>query len=989
MNQANPSPLLRVKSLVVGVSQSWCVETTLGLAPHDPSSRGAEAMPLSPTAARALLQSYLEPNQFSNQREGGDYLLLCHAPSQAMRLGLKWAQPHKANLLDIMELFGFARPAQFTLPTVKGLARACHLHLPQDGAEAALLLPTIALTLFADVKAEVMGGGQSHQLYITELLQTMQAGDQSGGWPWAMPLLHHLGEGNENGLESYPSPPNSPNTNPRKRKWSLGEGLDVWKLLEEWPEEAPPPPASNNPVSGEETRRALLSLLGTDRQMRQGQLHLAETLAYAFQDKGGEGPNLIMAEAGTGIGKTLGYLAPAHFWAKRNQASVWISTYTRNLQQQIADEVERIYPHKAMRDKAVVIRKGRENYLCLLNYEDEVKQLGMFAENVVLLGLISRWIANTASGDLNGSDFPSWALELFPPSRIMRLADRRGECIYSACRHYRKCFGEKVQRTARQAELVIANHALTMRQMIYGEEDRASLRLVFDEGHHLFEAADSAFAIDLTAGESADLRRYIRGAESGRRGRGLEEKLSEYLPDNQAGESAKQALLLLRQAASALPHYEWESRLFHPKGIANGPLERFFQTIYHVVRMRASDGELEGGFDLECQVSHLDEKLRLDSLAATKALDQIYDPAKDLDKALRKLLASDPETLEGPARLTIEKHQRRLEQRVIQPLLHWRSLLETVLAGEIDQDFIDRLIIIRAQGQPIDCGLTRHWLDPTRPLAEQVLTPAHGVVITSATLTAGEGETPGEPSRQAWQQAESLSGATYMARPPLRFRAASPFAYDQTTRVFIANDVRLAEIDEQAAALLGLFKASGGGGLGLFNSIRRLKQIHQRLAAPMEALNLPLYGQHVDGIGTTNLIDLFRAEDDACLLGTDAVRDGIDVPGRSLRLLVYERVPWPRPDLLHKARRSYFAKQWGLTPTAYDDMITRKRLRQAYGRLIRREQDHGIFVMLDNRCPSRLLDAFPAGVICERLPLQQIISQTRILLDHWAETMPY
>ena len=59
---------------------------------------------------------------------------------------------------------------------------------------------------------------------------------------------------------------------------------------------------------------------------------------------------------------------------------------------------------------------------------------------------------------------------------------------------------------------------------------------------------------------------------------------------------------------------------------------------------------------------------------------------------------------------------------------------------------------------------------------------------------------------------------------------------------------------------------------------------------------------HWYGLDAATLIDIFRAEEDACLLGTDAVRDGVDVPGRSLRLLVFDRIPWPRPDLLHKAR---------------------------------------------------------------------------------------
>src|SRR5690606_12620626 len=147
----------------------------------------------------------------------------------------------------------------------------------------------------------------------------------------------------------------------------------------------------------------------------------------------------------------------------------------------------------------------------------------------------------------------------------------------------------------------------------------------------------------------------------------------------------------------------------------------------------------------------------------------------------------------------------------------------------------------------------------------------------------------------------------------------SPFDYPAQTRVYVVTDVRKDDLDQVAAAYRSLFLASGGGGLGLFTAISRLRGVHNRIAAPLDQAGIPLYAQHVDGLDTSTLIDIFRAEEAACLLGTDAVRDGVDVPGRSLRLLVFDRVPWPRPDILHRARREHFGKR------AYDDMITRLR----------------------------------------------------------------
>jgi len=121
----------------------------------------------------------------------------------------------------------------------------------------------------------------------------------------------------------------------------------------------------------------------------------------------------------------------------------------------------------------------------------------------------------------------------------------------------------------------------------------------------------------------------------------------------------------------------------------------------------------------------------------------------------------------------------------------------------------------------------------------------------------------------------------------------------------------------------------------------------------------------------STLVDIFRAEEDACLLGTDAVRDGVDVPGRSLRLIVFDRVPWARPDILHKARRKAFGGK------EYDDAVARLRLKQAFGRLVRRADDHGAFVLLDPMMPSRLWGAFPEGVTPARVGLKEAVEGVR------------
>jgi ATP-dependent DNA helicase DinG len=220
-------------------------------------------------------------------------------------------------------------------------------------------------------------------------------------------------------------------------------------------------------------------------------------------------------------------------------------------------------------------------------------------------------------------------------------------------------------------------------------------------------------------------------------------------------------------------------------------------------------------------------------------------------------------------------------------------------------------------------------------------------------------------------------GAAHLPSPAMRASVTSPFDYAGQTRAFVVNDVPIGEIGPLAAAYQALFLAAGGGALGLFTAIHRLQLVHARIAPALEQHGIAVLAQHVDAMDNATLVDIFRSEEEICLLGTDAMRDGVDVPGRALRLVVFERLPWPRPDILHRERRRHLS---GGNPMEYDDAIARLRLRQAFGRLVRRASDRGVFVLLDRRTPSRMFSAFPAGVRVDRVGLAEAVAGTAAFL---------
>src|SRR5277367_4578034 len=262
-----------------------------------------------------------------------DTPMLCHGPATARRLD---APGFPA--LDLLELFAFVHPARFCVATPRGLAEALGLPPPRSSSQACVTLATVARALLEKLAEEV----DPEVRAIAEVMDR-------GGWLWGPAVLAAL-----------------PDTELRKTA-----GLRVWIGLDEWSEPSPAPPPGNQPVGPEEARSRLAELLGAaaERRPQQSDYAAAVTPAFAPRDQP-DHPRAVLADAGTGVGKTLGYIAAASLWAEKNRGSVWISTYTRNLQTQIAGELDRLYPDPELKRRNVVIRKGRENFLCLLNYED-------------------------------------------------------------------------------------------------------------------------------------------------------------------------------------------------------------------------------------------------------------------------------------------------------------------------------------------------------------------------------------------------------------------------------------------------------------------------------------------------------------------------------------------------------------------------------------------------------------------------------------------
>ena len=233
-------------------------------------------------------------------------VLMLNAPLVAARLGY----PDLSGL-DLLELYAFLHPARFCVPTPKGLATALEIEPPEDDAATPLFLREALVAMLAVCGRD--DWKERHGAWST--LQSLAR----ARWPWAQVLAPFI-----------PKPE-------RAERW-------LFATLPEW-EEAPerPQPAQVS-ISEEEVHGQLARLTGEGAEKREGQRAYAGEVSRIFAPRDAKGrPHLLLAQAGTGIGKTLGYLSPASVWAERSQGTLWVSTYTKNLQRQLRRESRRAW----------------------------------------------------------------------------------------------------------------------------------------------------------------------------------------------------------------------------------------------------------------------------------------------------------------------------------------------------------------------------------------------------------------------------------------------------------------------------------------------------------------------------------------------------------------------------------------------------------------------------------------------------------------------
>ncbi len=643
---------------------------------------------------------------------------------------------------------------------------------------------------------------------------------------------------------------------------------------------------------------------------RQSQVEMSARVARAFNEE-----RVLLAEAGTGVGKSFAYLLPAIQWVTHNAGRIVIATATINLQQQL---VERDIPVLARALGATVdvaLVKGRGNYICPRRLKEQISEADLFSDGDEYRA-IADWAEDSETG--SRSELPMFLTDE-AWSRINSDAD---SCSVTRCPNRDRCFVFKARMRATRARILVANHHvlfsdLHLRRAGIGWETSAVLppfkRIIFDEAHNIERAATSFFSESFSRfALRRQTSRILR-----RRGRhrfGVLDKIAALEVDARAVAATETALESLEKEIDRL----------------NSTLTAFLVPAF-TWRLTPETGEL------------------LATAAGTELREARRQLIECLDVFVR-LYRSIPEDLrEDPDAGTLLGTIRRMEAYA------------SVLDRFIDSSDVDESVLWIERRSPSRgdswATLIATPLDIRTVMEETVFGRMDTVVMTSATLTVDEkfdfwGGRIGIPTDDRVDAGSHPSPFDYQNRVLLAVPSDAPAPTSGEYNTYLG---------EFLPRLVGRV---GGGALLLFTSYRQLEEIYTDIAPLLEGRGITCHRQGAED--RTRLLEQFRSDESSVLFATDSFWEGIDAPGATLRLVVVCRLPFRVPtDPVQEARAEAIVREGGNSFYQFSLPQAVIKLKQGFGRLMRRTDDYGAVVVTD----SRLLTKPYGRIFLDSLPL--------------------
>ena len=639
-----------------------------------------------------------------------------------------------------------------------------------------------------------------------------------------------------------------------------------------------------------------------DYEFRPQQVEMLRAVCNAFS----QGRHL-MVEAGTGTGKSFAYLIPAAFWAMQNGARVVISTNTINLQDQLINKDIPDLRDSLGIDLRATVMKGRGNYLCPRRLEYMRHHGPRTVDEMRVLAKILVWLQTSESGDRN-------ELNLNGPTEreIWNKFSAEDEgCTADNCiKRGGICPFYRARMAAQSAHILVVNHALLLADVATGNKVLPEYDyLILDEAHHMEDATTNALSFKVTR---PAIERTIRelGSQSAGIFGAIYQAAQSLPPDNFA-----EINFLIQRGTDLAFHFDSYVQAFFQsleQFLLNQREGRDVGMYAHQERILPATRTQPAWADVEVAWDEAEKPLRL-----------LVDILGKLIKGLGELVENMPEdseemfnSLSNLFRRMTEIHDN-VNNLVFEPkpeIIYW--------------------VEINANGKQITLNAAPLHIGPL--MQKYLWNEKSSIIMTSATLTAAG-------------EFDYLRGRLY-AETADELTVGSPFDYETAAQLYIANDIpepsdKTGHQRAVEAAITKLCQATGGRALVLFTSYDQLKRTSQAITPILTRHDIRVYEQG-EGASANMLLENFRSDRRAVLLGTRAFWEGVDVPGQALSVLVIVKIPFDVPsDPIIAARSETFEDSFN----EYSLPEAILRFRQGFGRLIRTQSDRGVVAVLDRR----------------------------------------
>ncbi|ULO09347.1 ATP-dependent DNA helicase DinG [Paenibacillus sp. 19GGS1-52] len=691
----------------------------------------------------------------------------------------------------------------------------------------------------------------------------------------------------------------------------------------DWTELAPPRDDHDaNPLDNlsftdymEEVTRRLKDTLPHYESREAQDIMITEVMTALAEDKH------LLIEAGTGTGKSLGYLLPAIYQSVRSGQKVMVSTHTINLQDQLRERDVPLltkvipFPFKA------AIFKGRGHYLCLRKFEHKINKKDFISprEDSLTAAQMIVWLTQSESGDdeeLNlggrGGDF--WET----------VASDTDSCLGRACPWFRKCYYHRAKHEAGIADVVITNHSKLFADVKAGHQLLPAYEhLVIDEAHHLEDVAGKHLGMNM--------KHFT-----------VSHALSRLYKDSRNGQLP--ALRLMLQSSGSEQASEWSGvidRIYPDLLTVKETWDMLTDKLFSLMPERSDASAGEAGQLV----------LRLLPGNKPKTWEELEALENSLNLTLTDIIRKGDKMLNEMRDQDGQSSSDSLVTDISGLFKDLASIREQVrfFMGMNDDNVVYWL---EANGNYRSKSLQLYAVpvDVSSQLKELFFDKKRSIILTSATLSV-------DKSFQFMIDNLGLNAAVEEGRL-MTVLLPSPFRYREQALLVIPRDFPSVKgsvgdarfVDMLVQSLAEAAVVTRGRMLVLFTSYKMLRQVYEPLKEALASQEITVLGQGVEGGSRSKLIRRFQDSTASVLLGTSSFWEGVDIPGEALTCLAIVRLPFQPPnhplaeakaELLQAQKKNPFMKL--SVPQAVI------RFKQGFGRLVRTAQDRGIVIVYDTR----------------------------------------